>query len=277
LILHCPVGKITIEKNAAGELGRLIAVVRTSSWSKALELFVSGISPFLDFLSYQADTPVVMDKVQCRDAKNRILVVNFVTPYADQIINPHVRGVREEMLPLYALYREAKANPSSFYKILCYFKILDAVYKHLRGPLMKAAKTQGIEIQTRVEVVPNHPEFERFDAQFCGKPVHDVYDGHLRKQYRNAVAHFLIDEDMKPLNVSDYKARASFADVVLLGQLCCRVVIDTQADYYEQYYAAGGRRELLTGGSQPGSKQQAGAGRLTRRSRRRRRGRRGSA
>ena len=273
LILHCAVGKIRIEKNPAGQLGRLTVVVRTSSWSKALELFVSGISPFLDFLSYQADTPVVMDKVQCRDIKNRVLVVNFVTPYADQIINPHVRGVREEMLPLYALYREAKINPSNFYKVLCYFKILDAVFKHLRGSLMHGAKAQGVHIQIRIEVVPDHPEFRRFDAQFCGKPVHDVYDGPLRKQYRNAVAHFLT-ENAQPLNVSDYKTRAAFADVVLLAQLCCRVVMDTQADYYQQFYAAGGRPDPSMGGSQGDRKQEAGAGRLTRRSRRRRKARR---
>jgi hypothetical protein len=177
------------------------------------------------------------------------------------------------MLPLYALYREAKTNPSNFYEVLCYFKILDAVYKHLRGPLMRRAKRQGINIQTRIEVVPDHPELQRFDVQCCGKPVHDVYDGHLRKQYRNAVAHFLTEEDTNPLNVSDYETSASFADVVLLAQLCCRVVIDTQADYYEQYYSAGGRRELSPGRVQPGSKQQAAAGRLTSRSRRRRRAR----
>jgi len=239
--VRCPIGTLQLETNGVGEVGRLTTTLTTTSPNEALATFIAGVTPMIDFLSYRADTPVTLDRVQCRDARNLLVVVTYVSPHHSQIINPHEAELWSEMLPIYALYREAKNNPSNYYRLLCFFKILDAIYKHLRRDLRKRAKEQGISILIAPEVVPTHPEIVNFDKEFCGQPVHDVYNRLLRKEYRNAVAHFLTDETA-PLNVSDYRTSSRFANIILLAEQCCRAVVETQEDAYRQFYAAGGKR-----------------------------------
>lgn len=239
--IQCPIGTIRLQANDDGVLERITATLRSTHPNEALAEFINGVTPILDHLAYQAETPVVMDRVQCTDERNGLIVVTIVSPYGMQVINPHGAELWLEMLPIYALYREAKNNPSNYYRLLCYFKILDAVFKHLRPEIRRRAREQGISITTPPERVPNHPELLAFDAHFCCQAVHDIYQDVLRNEYRNAIAHVL-DDDAAPVNVSEYRTSSKFANVILLAEQCCRVVIETQEDCYRQFYRAGGKR-----------------------------------
>lgn len=235
--------EFAFHKNEQHELSVISTELPACNYVEAIKAFTAAIVPFLDILVYRSNTPIAIEKIQCFDKKNEILSLSYQSPYDNQIIQPVMVETRGELLPLFALFREAKTNRSSYYRLLCYFKILEGIYDHMRPALFKSARKQKIEIERRKEIVPEHYELRKFNAAIIGRPVGDVYAQELRQEYRNAVAHFLI-EGQQPLNVSDYEHSSRFTNMVLLAELCARVVIDTQEFYYEQYHRKGGQRLL---------------------------------
>jgi hypothetical protein len=181
-----------------------------------------------------------VDKLQCLDLKEGRLALNFQSPYEDVIIDSPAGGIRKEIAPLLALYREGKTNRSNIYRLLCYYKILEGVIGRLRPRLKKAAQEQGIDIPMKKEVVPEHPELRRFDASVIGRPIGELYDKDLQHEYRNAAAHFLLT-DGEPLNPSDYAHASQFANIVLLAELCVHIVMDNYQSYLDTYYERGGK------------------------------------
>ena len=241
--VQTPHGEFLLEKNSDGEMCGGTAQCKARSSRDAIRYFLSMVSPFLDTLAYRADMPLVIEKVQCIDKKNSVTVVNYVAPYLRVNLNSHAGQIFEPMIPMYAMYREAKNNTSVYYRLLCFYKILEGIYNYLRPNLMRAAHRQRINLQTRRELVPNHPELQRFHASYINSPIHPLFEGEF-KQLRDVAAHFLLD-DGRIANVADAENQSKFSDFLLVAQLCVRVAIDTQEDYYKQYFKGGGNPEEL--------------------------------
>ncbi len=141
-----------------------------------------------------------------------------------------------ELLPVYALYREAKNATSHFYRFLCYYKILEGIYSTLRAPLFETARKRGISILAEKEVIPEHRELRMFQPAVIGRPIKDYVDRDLQ-EVRNSVAHYILDSGtfMSP---SDPDAIAQVANVILPAELCCRVVIGNHEKYLQQLETA---------------------------------------
>jgi len=232
-------GVYYLSKNAANEISTITLTCFAHSWEEAFDTFLSGITPFLDHLSYQANSPISIDKISCRDKKNDLSIINFRTPYANVTVNPYEMGLRIELFPIYSLYREAKNSTSNYYKFLCYYKILEGIYNHLRPSLMKKARLQQIVISTHKEIVPSHPDLRDFYKIYIGEPIKELFDILLTPEYRHAVSHFRL-YDGTLLNPSDYYWSRKFSDVILVSELCAHEVIKNQENYYKQFYQAGG-------------------------------------
>lgn len=241
--VQTPHGAFLLGKNGNGELCGGSAQCKARSSRDAIRYFLGMVSPFLDTLAYHADLPLVIEKVQCVDKKNSVTVVSYVAPYLQVNVNSHAGQIFEPMIPVYAMYREAKNNTSVYYRLLCFYKILEGIYSYLRPNLMKAAHRQNIKLQTKRELVPNHPELQRFHASYINLPINPLFEGEF-KQLRDVAAHFLLD-DGRIANVADAENQSKFSDFLLVAQLCVRVVIDTQEDYYKQYFEGGGKPEEL--------------------------------
>jgi hypothetical protein len=226
--------RFRLHRNAKGEFSGVAARIRANASKDARAKFLTALSPVLDHWSYLGNTPIVVRTVLCEDPKNAITMMSFITPYADLTLNPGGGELRVELLPLYGLYREAKNASSPFYRFLCYFKILEAVYSHLRPKVFGLARQNSFELVKKKEVVPEHPELLLSWKSYIGRPIKDLMDKELEPQYRNAVAHFLLDQGGAPLNPSDAETVAKFGNMLLVAEVCARVVIDQQADYYRQ-------------------------------------------
>ena len=125
--------------------------------------FHKVVTPFIDHLSYKANCPIHIPLISSEDVKNRCIMINYTSPYPIAKLNPHESHLDTKMIPIYALYREAKNSDSCYYKFLCYYKILrEGIYKHLRPDLYKLARERNIEIQKQKELVPDHPELKKF-------------------------------------------------------------------------------------------------------------------
>lgn len=234
-----PEGPFSLYKNQRNELATIAYRCIAPSWQEAFRKFIAGITPFLDTLCYHADAPVVIQRLYCIDSANRVSVASYRSPYAHATVNPHEGEIPRELIPVYALYREATNSQSNYYRFLCYYKILEGIFSHLRPQLMQKARSQNIKISTRRETVPQHAELVADSSPYVGQSIHTLFKDEFTPQYRDAVAHFALDSGTL-LNVNDYISTARFTDIILVSQVCAREVISTQEDYYNQFYRQGG-------------------------------------
>lgn len=234
-----PCGAMQGYTNRSGELARLSQDCIATGWKEALVKFTCSLSPFLDHSSYAADVPVVIEKLYCHDPANGVHVASFKTPYASTLL-PVGAPVVIALHPHYALYREAKNSSSNYYKLLCYHKILEGIYKVTRPDLRRKAREQNIAIQSEREVVPVHPELDGFNGQPVGRPIRQIYDDVLTPEFRNAVAHFSLDNGSM-LTISDHESSTRFASIALLAELCAREVIRCEEASHLAFLRRGGK------------------------------------
>ena len=241
--------KLTLSNGAAFEIAKnakefaaavLFKCVATSK-NDALAQFHKGVGPFLDFLSYLCNVPVAIGKIVGTDKKHNIVFATYIAPYQEVQLVPGSLGLPKDMLPIFSIFREAKNTNSPFYKFLCFAKILEGIFTYVRPRCYATAKASGIKlvIDRSKEVVPNHPELSIAGKQgYVGRPIQELYQGELQPKFRNAIAHFSLD-DGDPLLLSDHLVSAEVSNNLLLIELCARGAIETQLGQLTQLVAAG--------------------------------------
>ena len=123
------------------------------------------------------------------------------------------------------MYHEALKSNSDFYKFLCYYKVLEGLLGPMRADVFKTAREQGLKLTRGVEFVPDSTDI--VDANYrayIGKSVKKFVDDVLEPRFRNAVAHFIPDQGAV-LHMSDPSQAEEYASVILVCELCVRVVI----------------------------------------------------
>lgn len=141
--------------NESRELSSLNTTIRANDRIEAICKFDGLIQPILDSISFTANCPVIIKRLICTDIENKIDTISFIVPYNLKPFNFGTRKFYKPMVPIYALYREAKNSNSPFYKFLCYSKILEGIFKKLRPTLIKKAKSLNLNLQFKEENVPN--------------------------------------------------------------------------------------------------------------------------
>ncbi|MCK4680007.1 hypothetical protein KAT82_02710 [bacterium] len=242
ITLNTPVGDMTIHANAESELATAEMTCTAGSHADAFEIFTQALTPWLDYFSFANDVPVVIVKLHAWDPTNRISATSYVAPHVSVLTEPDEDSIAPELIPVYALYREAKNSWSNFYRFLCYFKIMEGIYHKIRPGLMEMAKSQGISIATMKETVPDSLYADVIDARFAGRPINDVFSRELQSELRRVVAHF-VTSDGNLLNPSEYSWGARFARIVRVAQACARVIIQSQERHFAEFTAAGGKRD----------------------------------
>lgn len=228
--LYSPGGEMLLHHNSRRELSLVEFSCQARSIGEAKSVFLGVLTPFLDRLSFRCNLPIHIVRVACTDATHCIQSMGYIAPHQSVMLNPHSVTNFQELLPIYALYREAKNNSSSFYKFLCYYKILEGIYSWLRPALFKDAKSKNVSIATRKELVPALHEPSSEQAALEGKPIKGVFDARFRPEFRDQAAHFLLSEG-KPLNVSDSRITSRFSSELLLIEPCVNVVVHTHEAY----------------------------------------------
>jgi hypothetical protein len=234
MLIPTTFGIFTCYKNEHNELSLITTEIEAAGWKETFQIFFKVVSPFLDHLSFLTNAPFIISKVFCRDKKNDFSVSSYEVPYYPVTIDPNIKVIPNELIPIFSLYREAKNNISSYYKFLCYYKILEGIFKSIRPQLFELCKAKNISIQTVKEKVPDHKDLGPEHKLFVGENIRKLFDDYLTNQFRNTVAHYLLD-DGSVLNVSDYLKNFKFNNVLLLTELCVRAVIENQLNYFDQF------------------------------------------
>ncbi len=230
-------GQISFSHNSRRELAKIDFDCAAHSIDEALQTFHTAVSPFLNHISYVANVPLYLARTECYDHKNHVHGYNYTNPHPHVTLNAHAATIFNRILPLYALYREAKNATSSFYKFLCYYKILEGAYAHIRPAFFSDAKAKGIAVATEKETVPAHDELKITRPDLIGKPIKGVFDTRFTPEFRDAVAHYLLS-DGAILDVSDFQTLKRFGDELFVIELCARIVIEVQERYEAQLLGA---------------------------------------
>jgi hypothetical protein len=234
-----PQGSYLISRNERGELAMVVRTVMATWYEEAFDIFFSGLTPFLDHLSFISNTPIAVDITEARDEDNHITTVTFRTPYETKVVSEGLMSLSSPLFPAYGLYREALCAHSNFYRFLCFFKIMEGIFKSIRPQLFRLAREQGISIAKEKDLVPEDPELQKFQPKYIGLPIHELFNGEFQSEYRHCVAHFALDGG-GVMNPSSQRERSRFAGIVYLAQLCARELIRNQEGYFAQFFLAGG-------------------------------------
>jgi hypothetical protein len=225
LEVHCPEGKFSFRKNAVEELSLVDFECQTITPQEARRKFLHAVLPFIDFLAYSANNPVYVVMIRIDDIKNHVTSLEYISPHRKATVVPHAASIPPELLPVHAMYREAKNSHSDFYKFLCYHKILEGLLGNMRAALFKRAKSRGKNLTKRRDVIPHAADLDGPYKEHAGKPIKEFFDTVLTPQFRNAVAHFMKD-DGSILNMSTPEHMDSYSDVIYVAELCVRTVIE---------------------------------------------------
>jgi hypothetical protein len=233
-------GVYEISRNGQGELALVSYSLNATWYGEAFEIFLSGVTPWPDHLSYLSDTPIFIDMLECRDDANHITTTSYRGPHGAVTLAQGLGQLAAPLFPIYALYREALNADSNFYKFLCLHKIFEGIFGEIRPKLFQPSREQGISLTTRQEVVPEHPELRLSQPQYIGRKIREIYDREFQDQYRHSVAHFALS-DGSIMNPSSHRESARFGAVIYLARICARQVITNQEAYFAEVFRSGGR------------------------------------
>jgi hypothetical protein len=228
--IKCRPGELHLFHNSKREISCIRFTCNAESPKQARAKFLDAVSPFIDYLSFKANVPIFVPLVVCEDERNGLQTINYVGPHPSVSVQPHETELNRGLMPIYALYREAKNSISPYYKFLCYFKILEGIYKHLRAETFREARTRGLSIPAQKELVPLIDELNSSAQALVGKPIKEIFDNRLAPEFRDKIAHYIVN-DGDILNVSSYGASAEFSNELGLIEACVRVVIEVQESY----------------------------------------------
>ena len=215
-----------IKKNNNGEMSLVQFECTATSTTDARMKFQSVVLPFLDYLSYLANCPVVVAMLRVKDLKNDSTTYRYVSPYRKATVNPYTNILFSELAPVYAMYREAKNSNSDFYEFLCYYKIVEGLLGTLRANVFSRARGAGITLKRTKEVLPDSEHLPNRYRAHVGKPIKAFFDEVMTPQFRNAVAHFATG-DGTILNMSAPEHIDNYAEILFVCELCVRTVIQS--------------------------------------------------
>jgi len=218
-------GDFRFHKNGANEISMASSEVLASDAIEARYNFENVVSVLVDRLAYISEAPMYLGSTVVDDPSTGSQTLFFVAPPRQRVLEERRIILDNELIPVYALYREALNSSSPYYRVLCFFKIMEGLLGPLEKSLAEKAKESGGTYEIPQACVPDHPDIADALRHLVGKQIKHVRKTFLRKEFRNAMAHFVVD-DYKPLNVSISENQSRFVDVAFVASLCARILID---------------------------------------------------
>lgn len=187
---------IYFSKNSRGRIAqakiRLFAPHRSFAERYAYDL----ILPVLSWWSYKYDISLAISGYHILEEETDIESICFNTPGKIRVFQGDEQGLSHwELRPMLSAYREASNASNDFYKFLCYYKVIEGVYK-LRNRKHEKAIQNGLQYHRPAERMPQHDsdlkdvEWDelRYFQPYLGKKFTSIRDD-LRNTVRNALAH----------------------------------------------------------------------------------------
>lgn len=229
-----PFGKVHFEPNKDGELSLVIGRLQATSIHDAIFQFTRMLGPILDWLSYVKRIPLRAPMIIANDLEAAIMTFGMVSPPKPATMTPIDFKVHWELASVYALYREARNSDSPYYRLLCFYKILEGLLTRLRTDLRLRMREANIKVMEPKLLVPFHEDIGNYLRPHCGTPMKQFFDTFLQGEFRNVMAHFSL-KGRDPINVSSYPDWVRFTKVGHLADLCARDAIAHHERLLDQF------------------------------------------
>lgn len=197
-----------------GFLGKLVCELEADNNDAAETEGYGAIAPFLSAWSMNADIPIHVETIQVTNLTTHTSSLRVVAPHFEMNFGGGVHPMfRDEFCQYASIYREGLNSNSSFYRFLCFYKIIESLIAK-RGREGSVRKQAGQDPRRAYEVIPEKPDDvlallgrlypwrEQWDQmsvsqilpnEVLGKRVTAVRDKYLRP-LRLGIAHALLNQ-----------------------------------------------------------------------------------
>jgi|GEM_PF-3549103 len=219
-------------KNNENRLRMISCRVRSTNRDDAIKSAYKTISYFLSLQTFISGNSSSIFTMSVEDSLNKsIWTCEPQSGIEVPLYIPREVGLSKEFEILLSIYRDAKNSKSPFYRFLCYYKILEAFYKHryIFSKTDQFIKEKGFSIKrpkrkiTKSQIVKAmlHHRMSEFLGKSYGK-----YFEYLRSNERIMVAHvFPVDKRKDIANLNDYDLYAEFVSLGNLTDLVARDIL----------------------------------------------------
>ena len=222
-----PFGRVDTVINGRNEVAAFQFRCRAKNRGEVLLKYSNEVAPLIDHMAFRLDVPIFVRAIAWFDEKNQVTGASYVAPY--RAVGPQDEGLFDlELRPFYALYREAMTSGSVFYQFLCYSKILEGIFRWLFPKLRELSRTRGVEFPKLDVRVAALEGITGEGAKWVGKSIEQTFNDYLQKEFRDAIAHFSLDDE-EPWIMSSYVASGAVANNLVLARHSARRMIEAAA------------------------------------------------
>ncbi|ANL10268.1 hypothetical protein AMJ96_CH02619 [Rhizobium sp. N113] len=238
LHITTPSMEFFLESNSSGEVSMATADIRSTEPNLAKVIFEDHLNGLLDKLSYLHQAPIFVTLMVVYDLENEIQNIYFQSPPRHSDVKVGDVIITERMMPIYSLYRESQNATTPYYKLLSLYKIMEGLLNPLRSEVVRELRKHRLDQTIPKLTVPDHPDVPKWLKKHVGKPIGVFVFDFLTNEYRNAIAHFEL-RDRKAMSVGNSVVRGQTSDVVLLADMCARILIENHETLLARLTAAG--------------------------------------
>jgi hypothetical protein len=225
-----------------GFLGKLVCELEADNNDAAESEAYGSVAPFLSAWSMNADIPIHVETIQTTNLTTHTSSLRVVSPHFDMNFGAGVHPFfRDEFCQYASIYREGLNSNSSFYRFLCFYKIIESLIAK-RGREGAANKQAGQDPKRPYEVVPEQQNellallqrlypwraqwdqmaiSQIFPIEVLGQKVTAIRDKHLRP-LRLGIAHALLDKGEITVALDKMEYIQAINECLPLCRLCAR-------------------------------------------------------
>jgi hypothetical protein len=191
--------------DASHRLSYIEVRVESKLPSNALMLARRPLNAMLDVMARNHNMPLTLQRVDLLSPLDgKPLIYQMLLPNNNGIVFGPLGGIDQALpfAPYDAIYREALVSSSPFYRLLCAARIFEGTAS-VRKWLKQQCEARRISTKLPGEVEIDQDQLIRFglDPNFIAdiKTAQDLY--HKAKDFRDAIAHFLIEREGADVHV----------------------------------------------------------------------------
>jgi hypothetical protein len=196
-----------------GFLGKLVCELEADNSQAAETEAYGSLAPFLSAWSMNVDIPIHIETIQVTNLTTHVSFLRAVTPHFEMNFGGGTQSFfLDEFCQYASIYREGLNTNSSFYRFLCFYKIIESLISK-RGREAHAKRLAGKDPRRGYETIPTkmedilallkrlYPWREKWDQmalmqifppEVLGEKVTTIRDKRFRS-LRVGIAHALLD------------------------------------------------------------------------------------
>lgn len=162
------------------------------------DMIIAGV---LDYICFAKEIPLGIHHIEVYESKTNDLVQLYVVlPYVqkaqlDAQLLSGIGNVPKLLVPLLRLFREAVNSTNPYYRLLCLYRVGEGLEK-VRSLNNQNVKNLESPRKRPKQRIPENEFTRQYFKEWIGKSMHDYLD-HVEHNFRNNIAHLIIDESLK--------------------------------------------------------------------------------